>query len=273
VAGFPIRVTLGNLGQGTIAQASWGNMKRRTTQIVHPAPLFSKTEEHEAWRRKAAGEFFNILNARTTNGTLQRQFKYEIYFIGHSMGAMVLNKIFTQYRSEWIESRSVNRIVYMAAACSIGEALEAIKPLLVAYNTNGAPLKFHNLTLNRVAEIAERSLWGIAPTGSLLEYIDQHLETPDAAINRTMGSEVNILAAIHLFDDVQNYCEFKAFDRDPGRLPAAHSDFNLCPFWRPAFWDLKTETDAGRNNYPKKWIKLHPAAKNLPLQQQPARAK
>jgi hypothetical protein len=274
LVGFPVRVTLGTLGQGTIAQASWKNMKRRTTQIVHPAPLFSKTDAHSSFEQRAAGEFFNILNARATaTNTLSAKFKYELYFGGHSMGAMVLNKVFTQYRSDWIESRSLNRIVYMAAACSIGDTLDAIKPLLIAYNTNGVPLKFHNLTLNRVAEIAERSMWGFAPTGSLLEYIDQHLENPDAAVNRTMGSEVNILTAIHLFNEVEDHCEFKGFDRDPGRIPAAHSEFNLCPFWRPSFWSKDTQTFVDRNNYPKKWIKLHPAATNLPPEQRPARAK
>jgi hypothetical protein len=245
-------------------------MNRRTTQVIYPAGLIEKTEAVDEVRATSAGYFFKLLNERAIQCARGSQFKYEIYLFGHSMGAIVLNKAFTEYRADWIESGAIKEIAYMAAACSVADGLNALKPLLLAYNTNGSPLLFHNLTLNRVAEIAEPTAFGVAPSGSLLEYIDQHLESPDSAVDRTLGSEVNVLPAIHVFDGIQQYCRFKGFDRFPHTLPTKHSDFNKVPFWLPEFWDPSTKTAHG-NSYPSDWLEHYQPARALPLHLRPAK--
>jgi hypothetical protein len=174
-----------------------------------------------------------------------------------------LNKLFTHYRDDIVESKALKNIVYMAAACSINDAAQALKPLLSGCNTdtNHPTLRFYNLTLNRVAEISERSAWGFVPCGSLLDNIDQHLEDPETPLDRTLGSEVNILSSIEVFKPVFFCSEFKAFDRVPNHVPAHHGDFHLCPFWRSSFWSRNYLWNAAttrkrttaRNSYPKSW--------------------
>ena len=275
----PVRITVGTLAQGTVAEQSWKNMKRRTRNMVYPAPLFETIkwpETADAVRGRSPVAFFHLLNQRATQKT--NTFNYEITFVGHSMGAIVLNNIFTEFRPEWIESQTIKEIIYMAGACTISDTVNALKPLLLAYNTNAEPnevrLKFHNLTLNRVAEIGERMAHGFIPRGSLLEYIDQHLENPEAPMNRTMGTEVNVLSAIHAFDEVQPWCEFKSFDRVPKHIPSAHSDFGECPFWRRSFWDKDEVTFTGENGreyncYQFDWLKTDAIVNEVDPQKRP----
>jgi hypothetical protein len=282
----PIRSTVGTLVQSTISQEAWRNMNRRTSTLFYPAAMFDMqkrgrlNERIEAIQRRSGSDFFRVLleriKSQRTNGI-----NYEVTFIGHSMGTMVLNKLFTEYRDPLIESRAVRNIVYMGAACSINQTANAIKPLLLAGNTNAtpgsatntagsnstptatpspAPLRFYNLTLNRVAEISETSAWGFIPCGTLLDNIDDHLESPDTPLDRTMGSEVNILSSVEVFKNVFDYCQFKSFDRIPGCLPAEHGDFHLCPFWRSTFWQCDHFVPAPvntwrgkRNCYPQDW--------------------
>jgi predicted esterase len=264
----PIRITAGTLVQSTMAQESWRNMNRRTTMLFYPSGMFDMRKREaveegiEELQARSAGAFFRTLIARIERSQTQG-IKYEVTFVGHSMGAMVLNKLFTEYRQPLIKGQAVRNIVYMGAACSINQAANAIKPLLLACNTNAAEpqLLFYNLTLNRVAEISERSAWGFSPCGSLLDNVDDHLESPDTPLDRTMGSEVNVLSSVEVFKDVFAYCQFKSFDRLPFCYPAAHSDFHFCPFWRRTFWDRNHRVPdydgkhpEPRNCYPTDWI-------------------
>jgi hypothetical protein len=261
----PVRATVGTIGQSTIAQNAWEIMNRRTKNLFYPPEVFdlTSTTEKKGAEMIGAGHFFKLLMDRVaarTNGP-----RYEITFVGHSMGTIVLNKVFTEYHDEWVRNGVIDNIVYMAAACTIGDAKQALLPLLSSLNTNSNQhVRFYNLTLDRIAEIKEPSASGFAPYGSLLEYIDQHLETPQTVLDRTMGSEVNALAAIHVFQPIYQYCEFKAFDRYPNWIPQRHGDFNLCPFWEKAFWSSDTLTfhldnkpALYLNSYPRDW-QIHP---------------
>ena len=282
----PVRATVGTLLQSTMAQESWRNMNRRTSLLFYPSAMFDLEARDpsrgiEEVQERSGSAFFRALIARIKSSR-ERGISYEITFVGHSMGAIVLNKLFTEYRRQLIETRAIRNIVYMAAACSINSGVNAIKPLLLAYNTNngssngssGTPpprptLRFYNLTLNRVAEISERNAAGLAPCGSLLDNIDDHLESPDTPLDRTLGSEVNILSAVEVFQEVFAFCEFKSFDRMPGHYPTGHGQFHLCPFWRHTFWDkdyfVPEETTkhrpTERNCYPKDWIKQEKSGK------------
>jgi hypothetical protein len=257
----PFRATVGTIGQSTIAQDAWEIMNRRTKNLFHPPEVFDirSGSEKAGVEVIGAGHFFSLLLERVaarTNGP-----RYEITFVGHSMGTIVLNKVLTEYHDEWVRNGVIDNIIYMAAACTIGDAKQALLPLLSALNTNSAhQVKFYNLTLHRIAEIKEASASGFAPYGSLLEYIDQHLENPQTVLDRTMGSEVNVLAAIHVFKPIYGCCQFKAFDRYPHHIPQRHGDFNLCPFWQKSFWDCSTITfhpdthpETPLNCYPVDW--------------------
>lgn len=264
----PVRATVGTLIQSTLAEESWRVMNRRTSMPFFPADMFDAPkrraldEQLNNIQAKSASAFFRILLERSSKLSENGR-PYEITLVGHSMGTIVLNKLFTHHRAAFVGNEAVRNIVYMGAACSINDAAQALKPLLLSLNTdtNHPTLRFYNLTLNRVAEIAERSAYGFVPCGSLLDNIDQHLENPETPLDRTMGSEVNILSAIEVFKPVFFCSQFKAFDRVPGHVPSNHGDFHLCPFWRSSFWSkdylwtaakIRKRTTA-RNSYPRNW--------------------
>jgi hypothetical protein len=267
LAKAPVRVTAGTLAQSAIAQDAWEIMKRRTSNMLHPPELFEDPHMTEEKRTrietKAVGQFFGLLQARLDRST--NKCPYAVTFVGHSMGTIVLNKFFGEYHDELVKNGAVRIIVYMGAACSVGEAKQALIPLVGGMKDMAEPVQFYNLTLNRVAEVAESAAGGFAPRGSLLEYIDQHLEHPQTVLGRTMGSEVNVLAAIRVFQPIMTNSHFKAFDRIEGNMPQEHGDFNKCPFWEKKFWQEDTITGyrpnkqhvlTPINSYRADWAKL-----------------
>src|SRR2546430_3482252 len=123
-----------------MAQESWRNMNRRTSLLFYPSPMFDLESRDpskgiEEIQDRSASAFFRALIARIQSSR-ERGIHYEITFMGHSMGAIVLNKLFTEYRRQLIETRAIHNIVYMAAACSINSGVNPIKPLLLAFNPN-----------------------------------------------------------------------------------------------------------------------------------------
>jgi len=114
-------------------------------------------------------------------------------------------------------------------------------------------VNFYNLTLNRVAEISEVHALATIPTGSLLVSIDQHHDDPEHPLDRTIGSEVNVLSSLkvilEVLEDAGGDIVFKAFDRADGKLPMKHGDFGKLPFWRPSTWKLD-ESQSGGTPFP-----------------------
>lgn len=248
----PSRLTLGSLIHSSFGDASWENMRRRTSNILFPVHLFDERYRNGG---VAAGEFFSILLKRIeAKKKKNKHWEYEITVVGHSMGAIVLNKVLSQYQEKWINSGSLKNIIYMAAASTIIETKNTIVPLL--NGNKKIATEFYNLTLNRVAEIAEPVAKYLAPSGSLLVYIDHHYQKPEMMLDRTIGTEVNILSSIVVFKEIKQNVHFKSFDRKSGHVPSRHGDFNKSPFWRKSFWETDTQYEnTGYNCYPKKWLK------------------
>ena len=238
----PLRATLGTLAQGPTVGASWQVMKRRTGNLFSPPDLFEMGNDGEPGylalsNRVPAGDFFNLLAQHIRANT---NVQYRITFVGHSMGTILLNRLFSAHGQDWIRTRSIENIVYMGAACSVWQGIQALVPVLKGYHHGGPhppglDLKFYNVTLHPLAEMSEEMFWPAAPSGSLLHLIDTHLESPNGPLDRTLGSQVNVFSGIEAFDEVKKWCVFKGFDFIPGRWPAEHGDFNKCPFWREDF--------------------------------------
>jgi len=252
IATAPFRYTLGTLGQSSIAVSSWKNMKRRTKNVFYPPKLFDDRQRNGM----AGGEFFNLLFRRIEEN--KENYDYQVTVIGHSMGSIVLNNALKQHRKKWEEHNVLRNIVYMGAACSINEAIDAVFPLLRIINANNEQeseqLRFYNLMLNRVAEISEITIKGLAPSGSLLIYIDQHLENPEHPLDRTLGSEINVHSSLTALKkelkSIEKYIEFKTFDRYPGYIPSIHREFNESPFWKKSFWKVDTQTEKPKKSLP-----------------------
>ncbi|PCI78893.1 MAG: hypothetical protein COB20_06020 [SAR86 cluster bacterium] len=247
IAAAPFRYTLFSLWHSGIAASAWDNMKRRTQNMIQP-PYYIDSRRTQGI---AGAMFFEELFKRIdAQRELNTDLEYEITLVGHSMGAIVLNNILESFQLEWVTHKALKNIVYMAAASNIDETLDALAPVLNGASRIGKNVNFYNLTLNRVAEVSEKHLKGLVPLGSLLVSIDQHYDTPEHPLKRTMGSEVNILSTIGIIDDRLESSKgdlvFKAFNRCPNSPPRMHGEFNDIPFWKPSTWQLPAQTCSQR---------------------------
>ncbi|MGM8227621.1 hypothetical protein ACSV5M_13620 [Cellvibrio sp. ARAG 10.3] len=243
---LPIRYTAGSLWHSGISSAAWANMKRRAVNITYPT--------HEFDTRYISGVntgiFFKLLLKRADFYSKKHNKDYAITLMGHSMGSIVINNVLERYQTDWASTAFLKNIVYMAGAATIGDTLNALKPVLVERPINNSGVKrftpnFYNLTLNRVAEVSEMHYGGVIPTGSLLVSIDQHHDKPDHPLNRTIGSETNVLSSIKIIDEAlatsKGVKVFKSFDRLLGEKPSKHGDFGDLPYWKPETWQIATK--------------------------------
>ena len=152
-------------------------------------------------------------------------------------------------------------IVFMAAATSIRDTKDAMVPLLRKNQAERGQvpfkLNFYNLMLHPKADAREDSAFGLLPTGSLLEWIDEVLQKTKTVRDRTMGKWRNLREAQQVFPaDVRDRMTFRIFGFDQrnwqdnlngaGRPdasyrwlePTTHGSFNDTnkKFWRAEFW-------------------------------------
>lgn len=102
-----------------------------------------------------------------------------VTLVGHSMGAMIINRLLNAVEDPLPSSSSpalpVDQIIYLAPACSINEA----EQLLMSYLDRHPTTHFWLFTLNKRDESREIPLSGFAifvPRGTLLAWIDTFLE-------------------------------------------------------------------------------------------------
>jgi hypothetical protein len=133
----------------------------------------------------------------------------ELYFYGHSMGALVGNELLTRYPDlPW------RRVVYMAAATPIRDFKLMAAPLLGCAGPreprNCGPTKrdperpsihFYSLMLHPLAESHEMEAYGAVPEGSLLEWIDEMFGGPKSVDDRMLGKWTNMEKTLAWFPD------------------------------------------------------------------------
>jgi pimeloyl-ACP methyl ester carboxylesterase len=223
-----------------IGKEAWRVMLHRASNTLRPTDEFESDlfdgrkkrntrAELTAPATGAFAQFFSqlqtFLETRAKSGEC-----WEITLIGHSMGAIIINdalQLFPQL--------PVSNIVFMAPACSIGEAEEAIVP----YLEKNKKAKFFILTLHPLAEAEEVVAYDLPSRGSLLEWIDQWFQSPDHPLDRRLGKWNNALDALHVFSSVRGRVTLKGFGVQGNSIPQTHGDFSDCPFWRPTFWDVE----------------------------------
>ncbi len=240
---FPLRYTVGSLWHSAVSASAWDVMKRRTQTQFFPASDFDGRWQPENLKPVPGGHLFTMLLA---HAQARPDAQPDLTLVGHSMGTLVINRALERFQDQWTATDLIDDVVYMAAAASIEDSLNALAPVLADTPRPGeAPVNFYNLTLNRVAEVSEMHYGGVIPTGSLLVSIDQHHERPEHALRRTFGSEVNVLSSIQIVDQALRHSDgelvFKAFDRQVGAAPSSHGDFGTIPFWRQETWRLGQE--------------------------------
>ncbi|MDG6026309.1 MAG: hypothetical protein E3K40_06260 [Candidatus Brocadia sp.] len=258
-----------NAGIDGGGKGAWETMVRRTQTMFNSPEEFEENPQlsvSNAEREKAIEEASKRVIPRSTGALSKCMEKlrpilevpngykgYEVVLIGHSMGTIVMNEILHRY-----STFSFNHIVYMGAACSINDFRVNGIPSLIKHNETN----FYNLCLHPLAEQRERQGKGFIPRGSLLEWLDNFLTSPNTTLDRRMGKWENIVRTTSVIpNEVRRRVTLKAFElckskgnsqkadeckgchRNPSQKPPkntgnpqGHGEFTEQNFWEKDFW-------------------------------------
>jgi pimeloyl-ACP methyl ester carboxylesterase len=227
----------------------WANMRRRVQTMFHTPAEFDDDVEPSGGMagvlaaldrrpgdyRPATGAvsvLFDALEALADSNPALR-----VTLVGHSMGAIVAAEVVRAHPRIRFDN-----IVFLAAASSARDFDVSVAPYLAAHPET----QFYSLSLHPLAELRERTVGGVGPNGSLLEWIDAYLAAPEAESDRTMGKYTNVVRAAHMIPpEIRDQVRIKAFGYRDGsgcgekrKKPFHHGHFNDddVPFWNPAFW-------------------------------------
>jgi pimeloyl-ACP methyl ester carboxylesterase len=225
----------------------WHNMTRRTQTLVYRSPTLqtSSHTSHASMNRDhvADGVLASLLDRI---GQWQKRDPHlKLTVAGHSMGTMVLNSGFRAISKSEVTSVRVDRMIYLAAACSIRDFQDTAG----RYLREHPKTYFYNLCLNPFREIGEPQPLKKAPlflSGSLLIWIDEFFEKPHDFLDRTLGTFENaIIAHNHLpkgdrftlkaFGEQGAVGRRNAFDLGP----QMHGSFGDYRFWEQPFLDAE----------------------------------
>lgn len=216
----------------TFGTPAWDNMKRRTHTM-----FTDQKENNPVSLDGAARNFLKLLTnhvheLRKNNKAL----KFKLTLMGHSMGGIIINRALRDLPDDLTE---VDNLVYMASADNLQNYLDATLPLVKKNDS----IRIYNLHLHPENENREVSSGGLAPSGSLLVWIDHTYDTPEYILQRTSGRWSNIRQVLDLIrrtesnrNLLQNY-RFTVFGRGPDKKsPQIHGSFDDFNFWEKSYW-------------------------------------
>ncbi len=267
VATLPLRVVATTVLPASGAEA-WDNMVRRTRLALQEPESTSqnpncaaRTRESEAnssqrhggadqkrefYRFHPMGEgafatFFDRLeceiDANAFVDAQNRPVAVELYFYGHSMGALVGNELLVQHPNlPW------RRIVYMAAATPVRDFRLMVAPMLdcdvrrwtqpcwpTPAPDPSAGVHFYSLMLHPLAESHDLEAHGAVPEGSLLEWIDEMFGGPKSVDDRMLGKWTNAEKMLTMFTPSERrrmtFRVFPAQERTAGGDPVEAKAF------------------------------------------------
>ena len=230
---IPIRM-LGSFATDWVGTPGWHVMRRRT-QMMYRATGEWRAVDSAARYLPATGAmavFLDSLNVFAHEDTARH-----ITLIGYSMGAIVA--------AEAVRTHSllpISTIVFLAGAASVREFDQGVLPYLEAHHET----RFYNVSLHPIAERRESNLAYLAPSGSLLEWVDGYISSPETELDRVIGKWNNMIMGTRTIpDSVRGQVQLKAFGYRDGQMygknhtePSRHGDFDNpgVPFWRCEFW-------------------------------------
>jgi hypothetical protein len=250
----------------TMAKPAWDIMLRRTNTLFYTPkdlelqlpPLEEKTLGPTVYRmmpppverdKPGSGALYSLLEK------LKDVKDIKITLVGHSMGAIVVNKI-VLLKPEL----PYKNIVHMASADSINNLFNTVVPYV---NYKKTDVNFYSLMLHPDNEDREEAWGSLVPSGSLLTWIDNMYTSPETVLDKRSGRWDNIKTAIqYLPKDVKRNMHFKIFglgiNKDKGETceedsilgelglgngeykecnkPQKHGDFDRMPFWDKTTW-------------------------------------
>lgn len=227
----------------SFGRTAWENMLRRTRTTLRQSSEFDWRErdwsEIDRYPRGTGvfAKFFHELEAcyakaadcPSAPGALALH-GVPVTFIGHSMGTFIVGELVATF-----DRLPYGDIVYMAAASSIADFLRTVAPAM----ERRPAIRFYNLSLHPAADAREARVGGLAPAGSLLEWVDNMYAHPPTMLDRTLGKWLNVAAAEHVFPEaVRARSVFKVFGLREPADPFRHTDFTLTEmgYWLPEFW-------------------------------------
>jgi pimeloyl-ACP methyl ester carboxylesterase len=241
---FPVRLGVVPFSDA-FGTPSWDNMRRRTKNAFHqPFETAFTDEPYANVSRRGTGavavlmdSLSAVLHAEASRGGELRP----VTLIGHSMGTIIANEIVHRYPA--LDFRD---IVYMASAATIRDFVQSVVPYMI----DKPRTRFYNLTLHPEGDNHETNFMGLAPGGSLLEYIDHYYANPETHWDRTLGKFENVIEVSHVFPaEIRDRITIKAFGRNnlwqenfgtvdaPVPGPTRHGEFlEGRPFWERRYW-------------------------------------
>ena len=244
----------------SLGKTAWDNMLRRSRAVIRThsdlaQDCFDRSLPNgpgHACSPKGSGAFalfMSDLDSFLDKRPLARSGKtlresVEKSLIGHSMGAIVANDLLREFDIHF------DNIVYMAGAATIRHSYNTLISYLCM--TRHSRSRFYNLSLHPAADAREITFGGVAPSGSLLEWIDGMYEETDSPLDRTIGKWLNVSRSKHIFSpSLQSRMIFKVFGT-PDQGPWKHGDFNdeikiaspanpsesetIYNYWMPRYW-------------------------------------
>lgn len=241
----PTKIGLSPFYDG-VGTPAWKNMVRRSRTLVSPYPTLADKLDSDGSLADITEGPLSIIFRHIAEWDKTRP-EMKITVAGHSMGTMVLNEVFREMRLGAITGGraaggqvDIDRIIYMAAACSIRDFVDNAG----AYTLARPKTQFYNCTLNPACEYTEKFRPNIVLTGSLLVWIDEFFEQPVEFGGRTFGSFENCVIA---WRDLPNMPRFhlRAYSQAAKGVPAIkagpqkHGEFDNYHFWQDKFLDPK----------------------------------
>ncbi len=209
-----------------LGKAAWNVMLHRTNALLWK----SCSLQTGCIKRQAEANSYELGQGalaklvRSIEAITRADDSYEITFIGHSMGTILINRIVAA-----LPQLPVQNIVFLAAADSIRNtqygALRFLKDNKQAH--------FYSWMLHPDNEARELPGYGFAPSGSILTWIDTMFTTPESLLDYRFGRWDSIKHFPELFDnEIASRSRLMVFPRDKHSAPHAHGDFNACQFWK-----------------------------------------
>lgn len=213
---------------------SWSAMRTRTMSMFHSS---------DDYQTPGGGVSIFLNKLRKHISLNGGKAKWEVTLIGHSMGAIVANEMIRRFGHPLSDDESApffDRVVYMAAACSLADYMNTISPYLAMHKN----VRMYHLMLNDQADSSE-SYGTVAMHGSLLVWIDSFFGAVDSPFDMVAGRYINFLRVAHLHEpEIRSRVSIKVFNYGEGTEntnPQTHGDFGNFPFWKPAFWEVDSE--------------------------------
>jgi hypothetical protein len=231
---------------------AFNEMRRRARSTIRSRREYAPNASTEAYYAPPTGAVHALIDslqhlireAAADSLPVERQRHRALILEGHSMGTIVLDRVLLHF-----PELPVARIYYLASATTVHELESSVIPFL---ERNPRTL-FYQGVLHPYADAGEwqPAFLDLVPRGSILEWVDDYLSSPETPFDRVSGKWSNIVAAQQVFTPaVRARVVVKAFGvrdpfdaGDPARFEGLvrHDGFSRADFrfWDDASWRIR----------------------------------